>query len=212
MEHQSSHRPPPPPRNEINHIRHVRKLEEEESLKKKNNNNKQEKSFLENVFSNIFRSESIDEERENGEEERGRREGEDEENKKNTKNANKQQQQQQKRRRTRQQKRREGEVNIDIDIENNNNNDGDAVANRTPPKSHEEKYQREDIKEDGEEEDTESKFSERLRNASGSAKFELERKAREEIRSIKGIKAKAKLIDSNEAVRTQALLTQGENR
>jgi len=208
MEHQSSRRPPPPPRNEINHIRHVRKLKEEESLKKKkNNNNTQEKSFLENVFSNIFRSESIDEERENGEEERGRRKGEVEENKKNTKNANKQQQQQT--RRTRQQKRREGEVNIDIDIDidiDNNSDDDDAVANRTPPKSHEEKHQREDTKEDEEEEDTESKFSERLRNASGSAKFELERKAREEIRSIKGIKAKAKLIDSNEAVRTQALL------
>ena len=205
MEHQSSHKPPPPPRNEINHIRHVRKLEEEESLKKKKNNNKQERSFLENVFSNIFRSESIDEERENGEEERGRRKGEVEENKKNTKNANKQQQQT---RRTRQQKVREGEVNIDIDIDiDNNSDDDDAVANRTPPKSHEEKHQREDTKEDEEEEDTESKFSERLRNASGSAKFELERKAREEIRSIKGIKAKAKLIDSsNEAFRAQALL------
>ena len=59
---------------------------------------------------------------------------------------------------------------------------------------------------DNDDEDTDSKFSERLRNMSGSTKFELERKAREEIRSIKGVKAKAKLINSNEAFREQTLL------
>ena len=184
QQQQQQDRPPPPPRNEINHIRHRNffvEVEEEDEListttKKKNKKNNQQQGDK-SFFESVFSSIFGSEDIDE--------EGDEEED-------NKQQQQQQQERRTRQRRREEDE------------------STNTPPKYQEEKQQQreEDANRNDEEddEDTESKFSERLRNASGSTKFELERKAREEIRSMKGVKAKAKLIDSNEAFRAQALL------
>ena len=183
QQQQQQDRPPPPPRNEINHIRHRNffvEVEEEDEListtTKKKNKKNNQQQGDKSFFESVFSSIFGSEDIDE--------EGDDEED-------NKQQQQQQERR-TRQRRREEDE------------------STNTPPKYQEEKQQQreEDANRNDEEddEDTESKFSERLRNASGSTKFELERKAREEIRSMKGVKAKAKLIDSNEAFRAQALL------
>ena len=183
QQQQQQDRPPPPPRNEINHIRHrnfFEEVEEEDEListtTKKKNKKNNQQQGDKSFFESVFSSIFGSEDIDE--------EGDDEED-------NKQQQQQQERR-TRQRRREEDE------------------STNTPPKYQEEKQQQreEDANRNDEEddEDTESKFSERLRNASGSTKFELERKAREEIRSMKGVKAKAKLIDSNEAFRAQALL------